>query len=205
MHIAVRQAAVPDQGRGAGRSRRATSAKIQRARAPRNPASRAEIAAKMVEGAVNKFLGEMTLLGQPFVKRRQADGREDARSEESEGQRLRASSSSARASRRKQTISPPKSRDGKPERAKRQLTMPGAEIQAHPAQALGRSPDGRGSLRHQPADHRADRRRDRARSSRMGVRDRRGDRRRQHLPRRRARAPRAWTAPPPTTWACWPR
>ncbi|MGQ0546132.1 MAG: translation elongation factor Ts [Betaproteobacteria bacterium] len=28
----------------------------------------AEIAAKMVEGAVNKFLGEITLLGQPFVK-----------------------------------------------------------------------------------------------------------------------------------------
>jgi len=28
----------------------------------------AEIAAKMVEGAVNKFLGEITLMGQPFVK-----------------------------------------------------------------------------------------------------------------------------------------
>jgi elongation factor Ts len=27
-----------------------------------------EIAAKMVEGAVNKFLGEITLLGQPFIK-----------------------------------------------------------------------------------------------------------------------------------------
>jgi elongation factor Ts len=27
-----------------------------------------EIAAKMVEGAVNKFLGEITLMGQPFVK-----------------------------------------------------------------------------------------------------------------------------------------
>ena len=27
-----------------------------------------EIAAKMVEGAINKFLGEITLLGQPFVK-----------------------------------------------------------------------------------------------------------------------------------------
>ena len=27
-----------------------------------------EIAAKMVEGALNKFLGEITLLGQPFVK-----------------------------------------------------------------------------------------------------------------------------------------
>ena len=28
----------------------------------------AEIVAKMVEGGVNKFLGEITLLGQPFVK-----------------------------------------------------------------------------------------------------------------------------------------
>jgi elongation factor Ts len=28
----------------------------------------AEIAAKMVEGALNKFLGEITLLGQPFIK-----------------------------------------------------------------------------------------------------------------------------------------
>ena len=28
----------------------------------------AEIAAKMVEGAVNKFIGEITLLGQPFIK-----------------------------------------------------------------------------------------------------------------------------------------
>jgi elongation factor Ts len=28
----------------------------------------AEIAAKMVEGGLNKFLGEITLLGQPFVK-----------------------------------------------------------------------------------------------------------------------------------------
>jgi len=27
-----------------------------------------EIAAKMVEGSLNKFLGELTLLGQPFVK-----------------------------------------------------------------------------------------------------------------------------------------
>jgi elongation factor Ts len=28
----------------------------------------AEIVAKMVEGGVNKFIGEVTLLGQPFVK-----------------------------------------------------------------------------------------------------------------------------------------
>ena len=41
--------------------------KIQEARA-RESGKPAEIAAKMVEGSLNKFLGEMTLLGQPFVK-----------------------------------------------------------------------------------------------------------------------------------------
>ena len=40
---------------------------IQTARA-RESGKPAEIAAKMVEGAVNKFLGEITLMGQPFVK-----------------------------------------------------------------------------------------------------------------------------------------
>ena len=41
--------------------------RIQEARA-KESGKPAEIAAKMVEGAVNKFLGEITLLGQPFVK-----------------------------------------------------------------------------------------------------------------------------------------
>jgi elongation factor Ts len=41
--------------------------KIQEARA-RESGKPAEIAAKMVEGAVSKFLGEITLLGQPFIK-----------------------------------------------------------------------------------------------------------------------------------------
>jgi elongation factor Ts len=40
---------------------------IQAARA-KESGKPAEIAAKMVEGAVNKFLGEITLLGQPFVR-----------------------------------------------------------------------------------------------------------------------------------------
>jgi len=40
---------------------------IQTARA-RESGKPAEIAAKMVEGALNKFLAEITLLGQPFVK-----------------------------------------------------------------------------------------------------------------------------------------
>jgi len=41
--------------------------RIQEARA-RESGKPAEIVAKMVEGAVNKFLGEKTLLGQPFVR-----------------------------------------------------------------------------------------------------------------------------------------
>jgi elongation factor Ts len=40
---------------------------IQSARA-RDSGKPAEIAAKMVEGALNKFLGEITLMGQPFIK-----------------------------------------------------------------------------------------------------------------------------------------
>ena len=41
--------------------------KIQEARA-KETGKPAEIVARMVEGALNKFLGEITLLGQPFVK-----------------------------------------------------------------------------------------------------------------------------------------
>ena len=41
--------------------------RIHEARA-RESGKPAEIAAKMVEGSLNKFLGEITLLGQPFVK-----------------------------------------------------------------------------------------------------------------------------------------
>ena len=41
--------------------------KIQEARA-KESGKPPEIQAKMIEGAVNKFLGEITLLGQPFVK-----------------------------------------------------------------------------------------------------------------------------------------
>ena len=41
--------------------------KIQEARA-KDSGKPAEIAAKMIEGALNKFLGEITLMGQPFIK-----------------------------------------------------------------------------------------------------------------------------------------
>jgi elongation factor Ts len=41
--------------------------RIQEARA-RESGKPAEIAAKMVEGSLNKWMGEKTLLGQPFIK-----------------------------------------------------------------------------------------------------------------------------------------
>ena len=53
-------------------SRRSATIAAARAAESGKPAN---IVAKMVEGAVNKFLAEVTLLAQPFVKRRQADGR----------------------------------------------------------------------------------------------------------------------------------
>ncbi len=67
-----------------------------------------EIAAKMVEGAVNKFLGEITLLGQPFVKDDKQTRREDARGEEGQGATPMPSSWSAKASRRSRPTSPPR-------------------------------------------------------------------------------------------------
>ena len=62
----VRQAAAPEQGRGSAGHRVRGAQDPGGAREGVRQA--AEIAAKMVEGAVNKFLGEITLLGQPFIK-----------------------------------------------------------------------------------------------------------------------------------------
>ena len=49
-----------------------------------------EIIAKMVEGRLRKYLAEMTLLGQPFVKDRGCDGREAAEEGRGEGGAVRA-------------------------------------------------------------------------------------------------------------------
>ena len=75
-------------------------------------------------------------------------------------------------------------------------------VPPHPAEALRRGPGRRAGLRHRSGRARADRRRD-PRRSRARRPDRDRHRRRQHLPRRRRPARPAWTAPPPTTWACW--
>ena len=68
----------------------------------------AEIVAKMVEGAVNKFLSEVTLLGQPFVKERQADGRASCSSRAARPCTASSCTSSAKASSKKRMTSPPR-------------------------------------------------------------------------------------------------
>ena len=69
----------------------------------------ANIVEKMVEGAVAKFLAEVTLLGQPFVK---GDGKQTVgqlvKAQGADGATTSCSSSSAKASRRRRTISRPK-------------------------------------------------------------------------------------------------
>ena len=50
----------------------------------------AEIVAKMVEGSVQKFLKEVSLLNQPFVKNGQANRRPDAQGRQHEGQVVHA-------------------------------------------------------------------------------------------------------------------
>jgi elongation factor Ts len=66
MHIAFARPAYLSQGE-IPQEVVADERRIQEARA-KESGKPAEIAAKMAEGAVNKFLGEKTLLGQPFVK-----------------------------------------------------------------------------------------------------------------------------------------
>ena len=66
MHVAFHKPAhLTKKDVPAGIVTRERDIQIARARESGKPA---EIAAKMVEGAVNKFLGEITLLGQPFIK-----------------------------------------------------------------------------------------------------------------------------------------
>ena len=66
MHIAFAKPQYLSQGRSAAGRGRARARHSGGARQGIGQA--AEIAAKMVEGALNKFLNEITLLGQPFVK-----------------------------------------------------------------------------------------------------------------------------------------
>jgi elongation factor Ts len=66
MHVAFHKPAYLNRGE-VPQDVVADERRIQEARA-KESGKPAEIAAKMVEGAVNKFLGEISLMGQPFVK-----------------------------------------------------------------------------------------------------------------------------------------
>ena len=68
-----------------------------------------EIVAKMVEGRVRKYLGEITLLGQPFVQGRQASVERPAQAGQGERDRDSCATRSAPASRRSRKTSRPRS------------------------------------------------------------------------------------------------
>ncbi len=67
-----------------------------------------EIVAKMVEGGVNKFLEEVSLLGQPFVKDDKQTVEQMLAAHKARVLGFTLPASWARASRRRQTTSPPK-------------------------------------------------------------------------------------------------
>ena len=96
------------QDRGAGGHRRSASARSS-SRAAKESGKPAEH--RREDGrrrACNKFLGEVTLLGQPFVKDDKQTVEKLLTAKKAKVHALRASSSSARASRRRRAISPPK-------------------------------------------------------------------------------------------------
>ena len=68
---------------------RATSARIAAKRAPRNRASRPRSSPRWSRARCNKFLTEVTLLGQPFVKNDKQTVEKMLKREEGQGQRLR--------------------------------------------------------------------------------------------------------------------
>ena len=67
MHIAASKPVALSSGRGPGRAGRRKNASIARQKAAES-GKPANIVDKMVDGSVQKFLKEVTLLGQPFVK-----------------------------------------------------------------------------------------------------------------------------------------
>ena len=103
----VRQAAVPDARPRCAADVLERERKIQEARA-KESGQAAEIAAKMVEGALNKFLGEITLLGQPFVKDDKQTVEKMLDGEEGEGARLPVPRGRRGHREEKRLTSPPK-------------------------------------------------------------------------------------------------
>ena len=102
MHIAFAKPAYLTKAEvpaGRRRSASATSA----TRAPRNRASRPRSSPRWSRAALNKFLGEITLLGQPFIKDDKQTVEKMLAAKKAKVLGYRASSSSARASRKAAT------------------------------------------------------------------------------------------------------
>jgi hypothetical protein len=131
---------------------------VEKAREAGKPEAMLE---KIAEGTVQKFLKEVTLLGQVFVKAE--DGKQTIE------QLLKAKGASlplhalrgGRGHREEgRTTSPPKWLPRQPLRLHAEGNCPTARLQAHPAQAVGRGPHGQRRLRHQPGNAGGHRRRD---------------------------------------------
>ena len=176
-------------------SRRTRGGRAARVRASRRADKPENVRDKIVEGKLDKWLEEVVLLRQKHVNEDKHERQDDRAAAHRARRRRPARTSSSGAS-------PVPGRRGVEGRSDRQRR---ARLPPHPAQAVGRGADGRPGVRHRPDPHPGDRHRQVAAVQRPRRRDRDRRRRRQHLPRPGAAPPRAWTAPPATTWGCWPR
>ena len=140
---------------------------------------------KIAEGKLRKWMEEVVLLNQEHVNGDKHDGKtiEQIRAELS-GHHGRERRDPALLEVRGRGVST-------------------ARLRADPAEAVGRGADGRPPLRHRPRARAGDRAPDQ-----RGPRPRRRDRDRASAPATSTAAwpapPRAWSAPPATTWACSP-
>jgi elongation factor Ts len=167
----------PDRSR-APRRRRKGGRGLCRGRGCRQGRAVAEIVAKRVEGSVQKFLKEVSLLNQPFVKNDKQTVEQMLKEKSTQvagftlyvvGEGIEkkvddfAAEVAAQVAAAKGSVSPPEPRPRGGGGAAATLTLflflhgsrSDAGVQAHPAQAVGRGPDGRRRLRHQPRHHRA--------------------------------------------------
>ncbi len=181
MHVAAMSPQYLDRRRRAGRSGRRGCA--QSSAQPCPPGKPPEVADKIVEGKLNKWYEEHVLLDQPFVK-------DDAMSV---GDLINRPS--ARSAKRFACGASPNTRSvsssvrGRPRFSRVLLKISGEALRGPTAAAS--TSDTTRAMAEQIAEVSRGRRLDRGRR-----------RRRQHLARQGSRRGRAWTAPPPTTWAC---
>ena len=142
----------------------AARARHRQRRARRSPASPPRSSPRWSRARVKKYLARVTLLGQPFVKDDKQTVEKMLEGEEAPRCTRFTLYVVGEGIEKKPTTSPPKWRRRWLRKAAlstanvRRISRPDmpmtAGLQAHPAQAVGRSPDGRRRLRHQPRDHR---------------------------------------------------